>query len=95
MYADPYRGVTAVLSIFMVRMNFFISSMHEQLLDLATKAPDANPIVVGQLVDFFNYALPAGGILSIPFLGYLLDYSGFVVSFLVLSLSGTVFGVLG
>jgi hypothetical protein len=69
--------------------------MHEQVLDLATKAPDADPFLVARLVDFFNYALPAGGIISIPFIGYLLDHYSFTVSFVVLCLSGSIFGLLG
>ena len=69
--------------------------MHEQVLDLAGKSPHSNPRLVSHLMDFFNYALPAGGIISIPFIGYLLDHYSFVISFLVLCSSGFIFGIMG
>lgn len=65
----PWFILLTLLTVLqMVRMNYFIATIREQYIymlnsfDLATK-----------INDFFDWALPLGGVLSTPFLGALLD----------------------
>ncbi|KAL5365025.1 major facilitator superfamily domain-containing protein [Aspergillus floccosus] len=60
--------ITLMTVLQMLRMNYFIAtirSQYEYMLDSATKAENIN--------DFFDIALPVGGVLSTPFIGILLD----------------------
>ncbi|KAK2759809.1 hypothetical protein FQN54_002543 [Arachnomyces sp. PD_36] len=60
--------ITLLTILQMQRMNYFIATIrrqYEYLLDSETQA--------GNINDFFNVALPVGGIVATPFIGLLLD----------------------
>ncbi|KAJ3086223.1 hypothetical protein HK102_013400, partial [Quaeritorhiza haematococci] len=85
-----FWGVVVTTCVFMVRMNMYISSIREQLMDKPGTREDVDAIV-----ETFNIALPAGGILSIPFVGALLDYTPSYFVFFCLWAVGIAFSVLG
>ncbi|KAJ3036529.1 hypothetical protein HK097_003812, partial [Rhizophlyctis rosea] len=88
-----FWGITTTICIYMLRLNFYISSIEEQISDLDAAAH--NPSEVQTIVNFFNIGLPLGGIVSIPFIGYLLDNYRLSTSFAVLWVTGVGYGVLG
>ncbi|EAU37148.1 conserved hypothetical protein [Aspergillus terreus NIH2624] len=60
--------ITLMTVLQMLRMNYFIATIRSQydyMLDSASKAEKIN--------DFFDVALPVGGVFSTPFIGMLLD----------------------
>ncbi|EXJ87515.1 hypothetical protein A1O3_04475 [Capronia epimyces CBS 606.96] len=82
--------ITLFTVIQMTRINYFVATIRPQeryLLGSARKAKLVN--------DFFDVALPLGGVLSIPFIGTLLDHTStpFALGFLVVV--ATIIGVLG
>ena len=82
--------ITLLTIIQMARMNFFIATIWTQyrfLLDSASKAAQVN--------EFFDVALPIGGIATVPFIGLLLDgtSTSFVLGLLVFI--STVTSILG
>ncbi|TPX48746.1 hypothetical protein SeMB42_g00317 [Synchytrium endobioticum] len=88
-----FIGIASMTCIYMLKMNFYIGSLGEQLEDKPGAAE--NPAVVESILTLFNVALPAGGILAIPFIGFLLDNYMPSTVLLVLSALGLSFGVLG
>ncbi|KAI1609156.1 MFS transporter, LAT3 family, solute carrier family 43, member 3 [Exophiala viscosa] len=82
--------ITLFTVVQMTRINYFVATIRPQeqyLLGSARKAKMVN--------DFFDVALPLGGVLSIPFIGTLLDHTStpFALGFLVVT--ATIIGVLG
>lgn len=82
--------ITLFTVIQMTRINYFVATIRPQetyLLGSAEKAKAVN--------DFFDVALPLGGVLSIPFIGSLLDHTStpFALGFLVVV--ATLIGILG
>ncbi|EXJ83624.1 hypothetical protein A1O1_07247 [Capronia coronata CBS 617.96] len=82
--------ITLFTVIQMTRINYFVATIRPQetyLLGSARKAKTVN--------DFFDVALPLGGVLSIPFIGTLLDHTStpFALGFLVVV--ATIIGILG
>jgi len=82
--------ITLFTVIQMTRINYFVATIrpqYEWLLNSYSKAVEVNT--------FFDIALPLGGVLSIPFIGLILDNTSttFVLSALVTI--ATVIGVLG
>ncbi|KAF2642170.1 MFS general substrate transporter [Massarina eburnea CBS 473.64] len=74
----------------MVRMNYFIATLREQyiyMLDSVTLATNIN--------EFFDWALPIGGVASTPFLGLLLDNVSTPGVLLVLVTIITIIGIVG
>src|SRR5689334_5571448 len=74
----------------MTRINYFVATIraqYESLLGSHTAAVALN--------NFFDVALPLGGILSIPFIGLILDHTSTVTVLAVLVLCSTAIGVLG
>ncbi|TPX60892.1 hypothetical protein PhCBS80983_g01431 [Powellomyces hirtus] len=88
-----FWGITGTVCIMMLRLNFYISSVKEQAIDLA--GTNNSSTAIDNLLRFFNIALPAAGIISIPAIGYLLDNFAFSTSLAVLWGFGVAFGVLG
>ncbi|KAI8592186.1 major facilitator superfamily domain-containing protein [Geranomyces variabilis] len=88
-----FWGITATICISMLRLNFYISSVEEQAYDLSSGSASRGEVKA--LTAFFNVALPAAGIISIPGIGYLLDNFSFPTSFGVLWACGVAFGALG
>ncbi|KAI8819957.1 major facilitator superfamily domain-containing protein [Fimicolochytrium jonesii] len=87
-----YGGILLAMCLFMLRLNFYMSSIREQIVDLSG-LPAKDP-KVETLVSFFNVALPAAGIICIVPIGYLLDRKSFAISFGVLWVFGMTFGAL-
>ncbi|KIW88046.1 uncharacterized protein Z519_11156 [Cladophialophora bantiana CBS 173.52] len=82
--------ITLFTVVQMTRINYFVATIRPQeryLLGSAHKAKIVN--------DFFDVALPLGGVLSIPFIGVLLDNTStpFALGFLVVV--ATIIGILG
>lgn len=99
-YSSEYQMKTpwfyllcAFTAIQMLRLNYFIATINTQYTYLLGSADNAEP-----LTRFFNLALPLGGILSIPLVGYYLDNYSTVTAFaslLVLSLFVGAIGLVG
>ena len=82
--------ITLFTVVQMTRINYFVATIRPQeqyLLGSDKKAKMVN--------EFFDIALPVGGVLSIPFIGVLLDNTStpFALAFLVVT--ATIIGVLG
>ena len=82
--------ITLFTVVQMLRINYFVATVHPQyayLLQSRQRAKTVN--------HFFDVALPLGGVLSIPFIGSLLDHTStpFALGFLVAS--ATLIGILG
>ncbi|GAB1310430.1 MFS transporter-like protein Fmp42 [Madurella fahalii] len=74
----------------MTRINYFVATIRVQYESLFGSHSQAV-----QLNDFFDVALPVGGILSIPFIGIILDRTSTVTTLTVLVVCATTIGVLG
>ncbi|KAJ3559172.1 hypothetical protein NPX13_g9573 [Xylaria arbuscula] len=74
----------------MTRINYFVATIRVQysaILDSVEKAAEIN--------NFFDLALPLGGIISIPFIGVVLDNTSTVTVLATLVTVATTIGVLG
>ena len=87
----PWFILLALLTVMqMVRMNYFIASIREQYaymlgsIDLAARVNE-----------FFDWALPLGGVLSTPFLGMLLDNVSTPGVLLIIVVIATAIGIFG
>ncbi|TPX66732.1 hypothetical protein SpCBS45565_g04249 [Spizellomyces sp. 'palustris'] len=80
--SPEFWGITSTICLFMLRLNFYISSIKEQLLDLSRTPSDLDE--VNRIVSYFNVALPLAGLVSIPAVGHLLDNFSFKISFVPL-----------
>lgn len=93
--SGAFLGMAMMMCIYMLRMNFYISSVHEQLEDLFERSlVSSSWTQVTDLDAYFNMALPAGGIVSIPMIGFLLDRYSFPVSVTIQVVSGITVGIL-
>lgn len=82
--------ITLFTVIQMLRINYFVATIRPQeayLLGSAKKAKMVN--------EFFDIALPAGGVFSIPFIGLLLDNTSTPFALLFLVVCATLIGILG
>jgi hypothetical protein len=82
--------LTLLTVIQMVRMNYFIATIREQYLYMLGSVEGATKIN-----DFFDWALPLGGVLSTPFLGALLDNVSTPGVLLILVFIITLIGIIG
>ncbi|KZP34232.1 MFS general substrate transporter [Athelia psychrophila] len=82
--------VTAFLCVHMLRINLYIQTAHSQLLYYT-----GDPALADSLIRAFTYLLPLGGIVGIPFVGYLLDKRCSRDAFVTLAVFGVLFGALG
>ncbi|KAG4107317.1 MFS general substrate transporter [Neocallimastix lanati (nom. inval.)] len=89
MKTKEYILITLLTSIFMIRLNFYISTTEEQF---STISNDEDGIK--NTVQFFNIMLPLAGVLSIMPIGWLLDNFKIYIGFTVLCLMALIFGVL-
>jgi MFS family permease len=87
----PWFYLLTILTVLqMVRMNYFIATIREQYtymlgsVDLATRVNE-----------FFDWALPLGGVLSTPFLGLLLDNVSTPGVLFIMVLIITAIGIVG
>jgi len=88
MKTKEYILITLLTSIFMIRLNFYISTTEEQLQTISN---DENGIK--NTVQFFNIMLPFAGVLSIMPIGWLLDNFKMHITFTVLCLMALIFGI--
>ncbi|KAI9171917.1 Protein FMP42 [Paramyrothecium foliicola] len=74
----------------MTRINFFVATIRVQY---AAILGDLEKAI--QINDFFDLALPIGGLISIPFIGLALDHTSTVVVLTALVTTATLIGILG
>jgi hypothetical protein len=82
--------ITLFTVLQMARFNFFIATIWSQYVYMLNSAEEAT-----KLIEFFDLALPLGGILTVPFIGALLDHTSTVAVLNLLVLLSTIIGVLG
>lgn len=82
--------ITLFTVLQMARFNFFISTIWSQYVYMLGSEEEAMHII-----EFFDLALPIGGIATVPFIGALLDHTSTVAVLNLLVLMSTLIGVLG
>lgn len=82
--------ITLFTVIQMTRINYFVATIRTQYTEMLHSHPKAV-----QVNDFFDIALPLGGVIAVPFIGLVLDHTSttFVLGLLVTV--ATTIGVLG
>jgi MFS family permease len=91
--SNYFIGITIILCIYMTRLNFYISTLADQLQDLGKNNYYLKQNIPN-LMEFFYIVLPIGGIVSIPIIGILLENLKFPTLFFLLGICGTLLGVL-
>ncbi|KAF1950039.1 MFS general substrate transporter [Byssothecium circinans] len=87
----PWFYLLALLTVLqMMRMNYFIATVKEQYLYLL-----GSDKLARRVNEFFDFALPIGGVASTPFLGLLLDNISVPGVLLILVIITTAIGVVG
>ncbi|KAF2018013.1 MFS general substrate transporter [Aaosphaeria arxii CBS 175.79] len=81
--------ITLFTVLQMLRINYFVATIRSQYIEMLgyEKGVAVN--------DFFDFALPIGGVISIPFIGLVLDRTSTVTTLSVLVIVATTIGVLG
>lgn len=92
LFSWEYLLLTFTISLYMLKLNFYISTIKEQLTSLASPEFEDN---IQSLLEYFNWALPIGGIVAMPFVGILLDKCSHFISFAVLGGFGIAFSLFG
>lgn len=89
--ATPWFYLLAILTVVqMLRMNYFIATIREQYTYML------GSVELGTHInEFFDWALPLGGVLSTPFLGLLLDNVSTPAVLLIMVLIITIIGIVG
>ena len=82
--------ITLFTVIQMTRINYFVATIRPQYQHLFSSYPKAV-----EINNFFDVALPLGGVISIPFIGLLLDNTSTVFVLTCLVTIATTIGVLG
>ncbi|EUC35386.1 hypothetical protein COCCADRAFT_24672 [Bipolaris zeicola 26-R-13] len=82
--------ITLFTVLQMTRINYFVATIRSQYTYLFHSYPQAVAIN-----NFFDVALPVGGVLSVPFIGLLLDNTSTVFTLALLVTIATTIGVLG
>ena len=82
--------ITMLTVLQMARFNFFIATIWTQYRYMLQ-----SPVLATKVNDFFDLALPLGGLLTVPFIGVLLDNVSTAVVLALIVLMSTVIGVLG
>jgi MFS family permease len=82
--------ITMFTVLQMMRFNFFIATIWSQYVFMLDSAKEATKVT-----EFFDIALPIGGVATVPFIGVLLDNSSTVSVLNLLVLLSTVIGILG
>ncbi|KAM0720389.1 hypothetical protein Q7P37_004525 [Cladosporium fusiforme] len=89
--ATPWFVLITIFTVLqMLRINYFVATIRTQYTEMLHSPPRAV-----QVNEFFDIALPLGGVISVPFIGLVLDHTSttFVLGLLV-SIA-TAIGVLG
>jgi hypothetical protein len=88
---SPWFYLLALLTVLqMIRMNYFIATIREQYTYMLD-----SPDLAARVNDFFDWALPIGGVISTPFLGIMLDNLSTQAVLFLLTLLITIVGVIG
>ncbi len=82
--------ITLFTILQMARFNFFIATIYSQYVYML----DSKEAAI-KVIEFFDLALPIGGLVTVPFIGALLDHTSTVAVLNLLVLLSTVIGVLG
>lgn len=82
--------ITLLTVLQMARMNLFIATIWSQYTYMLD-----SPLNAGRVNEFFDVALPIGGIAAVPFIGFLLDSTSTVVVLGLLVFLNTTIGILG
>lgn len=82
--------ITLFTVIQMTRINYFVATIRAQYEMIL-----GNPAAAVEVNEFFDFALPLGGILSIPFIGTILDRTSTLTVLISLVSIATTIGVLG
>lgn len=85
--------ITLFTIVQMVRINYFVATIRTQYDALLPPGPPPGNAV--RLNNFFDIALPLGGVLSVPFIGLVLDHTSSPFTLGLLVSIATVIGVLG
>ena len=81
--------MTAFVVIQMTRINYFVATIFNQYKNLL------GPEEALSMNNIFDIALPVGGVLSIPFIGLILDNFSTVTTLSILVVTATIIGVSG
>ena len=82
--------ITLFTVLQMTRFNFFIATIYSQYVYMLNSTEAAIKVI-----EFFDLALPIGGLVTVPFIGALLDHTSTVAVLNLLVLLSTIIGVLG
>ncbi|KAK9462662.1 major facilitator superfamily domain-containing protein [Lipomyces oligophaga] len=86
----PWFVILCLFSMIMtVRVNYFVATVRSHY-DFIFKSPEAARIIN----EFFDIALPVGGIISVPLAGLLLDHCTMALCLTILVVMSTAMGVL-
>ncbi|CRK41711.1 hypothetical protein BN1708_008537 [Verticillium longisporum] len=89
--ASPWFVLICLFTVIqMTRINYFVATIRAQY-----EAIFGNVEQAIEVNNFFDVALPVGGILSIPFIGLFLDHTSTFIVLTVLVTTATAIGVLG
>lgn len=89
--ASPWFVLVTLFTVIqMLRINYFVATIRTQYTEML-----GSPARAVQVNEFFDVALPLGGVISVPFIGLVLDHTSttFVLGLLVCI--ATAIGVLG
>lgn len=82
--------ICAFTVVQMTRINYFVATLRAQYTSLL-----GSPAAAAEINHFFDLALPLGGLLSIPFIGVLLDRTATATVLACLVVCATAIGALG
>lgn len=82
--------ITLFTVLQMARFNFFIATIYSQYVYMLNSEELAIKVI-----EFFDLALPIGGLVTVPFIGVLLDQTSTVAVLNLLVLLSTIIGALG
>ncbi|KAK2756122.1 hypothetical protein FQN54_005530 [Arachnomyces sp. PD_36] len=82
--------VALVTAIQMLRVNYFIATIREQYTYLLS-----SPTLTDQVTHTFDILLPLSGLIAIPFIGAVLDYTTTTTTLFLIVTLATLIGILG
>ncbi|RAO65222.1 uncharacterized protein BHQ10_001234 [Talaromyces amestolkiae] len=82
--------ITVFTVLQMLRINYFVATVRSQYDYLL-----GSPELARQLNEFFDLALPVGGLIAIPFIGTVLDNASTAMVLFALVTTSTIIGILG
>ncbi|EED19076.1 MFS transporter Fmp42, putative [Talaromyces stipitatus ATCC 10500] len=82
--------ITVFTVLQMLRINYFVATVRSQYDYLL-----GSPELAKQLNEFFDLALPVGGLIAIPFIGTVLDTASTAMVLFALVSTSTIIGILG